>query len=94
MKFDIVTQWVRINNDSSPNGDCVRESKWTQSVAIGTKRFVENTKQALGIRAKGRKVVESGEAYQLRELRISFPANFGFENDDIGVENTYFWDVY
>jgi putative transposase len=58
------------------DGDCVRESKWTQSVAIGTKRFVDNTKQALGIRAKGRKVLEAGEAYQLRELQISYPANF------------------
>ena len=48
----------------------------------------------LGIRAKGRKVVETGEAYQLREPQVSYPFNFGLENDDIGAENTYFWDVY
>ncbi len=30
------------------NGDCVHDGKWTQSVAVGTKRFVENTKQTLG----------------------------------------------
>ncbi len=47
----------------------------------------------LGIRAKGRKVVEAGEAYQLREPQVSYPANFGLENDDIGAKNTYFWDV-
>jgi putative transposase len=76
------------------DGDCARDGKWTQSVAIGTKRFVENTKQVLGIRKKGRNVVGAGEAYQLREPQVSYPANFGFENDDIGAENTHFWDVY
>jgi len=29
------------------------------------KRFVKNTKQAPSLRAKGRKVVEAGDAYQL-----------------------------
>ena len=76
------------------DGDCVREGKWTQSIAVGTQGYVEKTKQKLGIRAKGRKVVETGEAYQLREPQVSYPSNFGFENDDIGAENTYFWDVY
>ena len=75
------------------DGNCVREGKWTQSIAIGTQRFVENTKQKLGIRARGRKVVGAGKAYQLRELQVSYTANFGFENDYIGLENTYFWDV-
>jgi hypothetical protein len=48
----------------------------------------------LGIKAKGRRIVETGEAYQLRELQASYPSNFGLENNDIGAENTYFWDVY
>ena len=75
------------------DGDCVREGKWTQSIAIGGERFVENTKQQLGIRAKGRKVVEAGAAYELREPQVSYLANLGLKNDDIGAENTYFWDV-
>ncbi len=60
---------------------------------MGSERFVENTKQQLGIRAKGRKVVVAGAAYQLREPQVSYLANFGPENDNIGAENTYFWDV-
>jgi REP-associated tyrosine transposase len=75
-------------------GDCVREGKWTQSIAVGTRSFVEKTKQMLGIKTKGRNVVETREAYQLREPQASYPSNFGLENDDIGAENTYFWDVY
>ena len=40
------------------DGNCVREGKWTQSIAIGSEGFVEKTRQELGIRARGRKVVE------------------------------------
>ena len=76
------------------NGDCVHDGKWTQSVAVGTQGFVENIKQKLGFKAKGRKVVETEEVYQLREPQVSYPANFGLENDDIGAENTYLWDLY
>ena len=76
------------------NDDCVHDGKWTQSVAVGTQGFVENIKQKLGFKAKGRKVVETEKVYQLREPQVSYPANFGLENDDIGAENTYFWDLY
>jgi REP-associated tyrosine transposase len=31
----------------------VRDSKWTQSVAVGGKEFVEMTKDSLGYRAEG-----------------------------------------
>jgi hypothetical protein len=48
------------------DGVCVREGKWTQRISIGSERFVKKTEQELGIRAKGRKVVEAGPAYQLR----------------------------
>jgi putative transposase len=76
------------------NGDFDCDRKWTQSIAIGSEKFVKDTKQALGIRAKGRKVVETGEAYQLRDPQVSYPSSFYHENDDIGPKNTYFWDVY
>jgi hypothetical protein len=76
------------------DGACVREGKWTQSIAIGSEKFVKKTKQEFGIRAKDRKVVEAGTAYQFREPQGAYPANFGLENDDIGAEKTYSWDVY
>jgi len=34
----------------------VRETKWSQSIAVGCKSFVEGIKEKLGIRANGRKV--------------------------------------
>jgi len=36
----------------------------------------------------------SGPVYQLREPQVSYLADFGLENDAIGVKNTYFWNVY
>jgi len=43
-------------------------------------------------RAKGRKVLESGEVFQLREPTFSYSLNFGTKNNDIGGENGYFWN--
>ena len=63
--------------------DFIREGKWTQSIAVGTQGFVEKSKQKFGIKAKGRKVVETGYAYQLREPQVSYPSNLGLENADI-----------
>jgi hypothetical protein len=33
------------------------------------------------------------EGYQLREGSVPYKALFGAKNDDIGLEDTYFWGV-
>ena len=44
-----------------------REAMWSESLAVGSRRFVENVKQQLGAAAMYRRV-ESGDAFhQLRE---------------------------
>jgi len=58
----------------------VRESKWSQSIAVGNKSFVESIKEKLGIRAKSRKVVESTDLYHLREAQDAYTSNFTPEN--------------
>ena len=70
-----------------------RQDEWTGRVAVGSKSFIESVKTSLGFRAKGRDVIESGEGYQLRESPVSYKAFFEAENEDIGLENTRFWDV-
>jgi hypothetical protein len=52
----------------------VRESKWSQSIAVGSKSFVEGIKEKLGILAKGRKVGESGADKQ-NTLHVSKSRN-------------------
>jgi hypothetical protein len=47
----------------------------------------------VGIRGKGRDVVEVGQGYQLRETAGDYKPLFGDENEDIGLENAYFWNL-
>ena len=47
----------------------------------------------LGALAFGRKSIEAGESYQLREPSIPYNARFGVKKGDRGHENTYFWNV-
>ena len=57
-------RWV---NDALKKDSHQRERRWTESVAVGSKAFIEQTKQQLGFRAKGRKIDEHEETYELRE---------------------------
>jgi len=75
------------------DGSKIRQDKWTGSIAVGSKSFIENVKALLGYRAKGREVREGGGGYQLREESAPYKALFGAKKDDIGPESTFFWDV-
>ena len=44
--------------------------------------------------ALGRKSIEAGESYQLREPSALYGGHFGVKNEGIGPENRYYWDVY
>ena len=49
-------------------------------------------KAPLGIRAKGRDVVE-GWGYQLRRSAVRYEAHFEVEKDDIALEKAHFGDI-
>ena len=83
-------KWV---SDYLGNENNVRDEKWTRSIAVGSRGFVDRVKSILGPLAIGRKSIEAGEAYELREPSISYGAHFGGKKGDIGPKNTYFWDV-
>ena len=42
--------------------------------------------------AVGRKVFETGESFQLKEVQYPNNAHFGVKKSDIGAQNTYVWD--
>ena len=86
---DVHREWI---DDSLGKGSSAYDSKWTKSIVVGSERFVHRTKKALGARAKGRVVLESAEAFQLREPRVSYLVNFGPQKGNIGAENGYFWN--
>ena len=66
----------------------VRQSKWTQSIAVGDKSFVEQIRERLGIRSKGRKIFENEDDYQLRDGQISYGNGVQFNSD-----NLFHWDL-
>ena len=67
------------------NGKTIREDKWTTSIAVGSRGFVESVKAILRGPVKGRKVKEAGEGYQLRESAVPYTDHFEVENEDIGL---------
>ena len=71
----------------------IRDEKWTRSIAVGSRGFVDRVKSILGVLALGRKTIESVESYQLREPSIPYVAHFGVKKSDIGSKNTDFWNV-
>ena len=92
--YDRVTiyhkRWVE---DDLGNGKNTRDDKWTTSIAVGDRGFIERIKSLMGILAIGRKSTKAEESYQLREPPVPYGAHFGAKKVDIGPENTYFWDT-
>jgi putative transposase len=67
-----------------------RQSRWTESVAVGSREFIEQTKEQLGYRAKGRKINGEEETFELRETGESY--DFDGKNGTLSSENLYCWD--
>ena len=59
----------------------------------GSETIIEIVKARLGLRAKGRDVIESGEGFQLLENPTTYKALFKGEKEDIDLKNTYSWLV-
>lgn len=71
----------------------LREPAWSESIAVGSKAFINNIKEKLGVKAKGRKTVEKLESCILKEPQSSYKADFSPHMDLLSLENTYCWEV-
>jgi hypothetical protein len=67
-----------------------RDSKWTESIAVGSKEFVEDTKERLGMKGRRREVMGGDGTYQLREATEPYRRTFGPEDEGLRPENRYF----
>jgi len=79
-------KWVNSEIQSETDVS-IKENKWTQSIAVGSKTFIEKIKETLGFRAIGRKVVGDKDTFELREGQIPYG-----EPDVLYSENTFLWD--
>ena len=84
---------IQLISESLANGNNYRQAQWTESIAVGSKSFTEAIKDKLGILAKGRKIIETGAAFQLREDIGTYIAFSDSKKGDIGAQNTYYWDI-
>jgi hypothetical protein len=79
--------------ESTKNGSCKKtlysdkENKWTQSIAVGSKAFIEKMKEALGFRATGRKIIYADDTFELREVLTPYG-----KANNLDSENTFLWD--
>ena len=79
---------------SIEKGSNNRENCWTESIAIGSSSFVEETKVKLGIKAIGRRVeAPRQDLYVLREEPIAYDTVFDPQKGLLRPENSYFWDI-
>ncbi len=81
---DAHSRWVD-SEMQADNHD--KETKWTQSIAVGSKTFIETMKEALGFRSKGRKIFCGDDTFELREAK----APYGNADDQMSG-NTFLWN--
>jgi putative transposase len=51
-----------------------REGSWSESLAVGSRNFVDGVKQALGMRSRHRRVEGVGAMHRLREPQVAYRA--------------------
>jgi putative transposase len=85
-------RWVQ---EAIAEGRMQRENCWTESIAVGSMEFVEETKIKLGICAKGRRINEKPDGLcVLREDGVPYNADFAPKSEALSAENGFFWDNY
>lgn len=73
-----------------------RKQRWTESLAVGGNKFINDIMSHLGPRANGRKIIEKGQTLQIREEVLPYNHHFEGKNSNIASKNTLVWqqDAY
>jgi len=66
-------EWVEVEIRKN---QCQRQALWSDSIAVGSKQFVEQVKESLGIRATGRKTEVVEDRFVLKEPDVSYNHHF------------------
>jgi len=87
---EVYSGWVE---EALRKQDRKREPGWTESIAVGSETFVEDTKERLGVRAMGRQVIGGDGTYELRDSGFPYEPDFGHENIALSPKNAYSWEL-
>ncbi len=80
--------WVE---EMMKSGLSKREAKWSESIAVGDKKFVSEIKSRLGIRAIGRRLYADKEDFELHENQNPYIPLYGPEKWPLSAKNTFIW---
>ena len=58
------------------NGLAIRDDRWTESIAVGSRSFIEKVKNELGFKAAHRDVIEADGSCALREPDEAYGLKF------------------
>jgi hypothetical protein len=83
-------QWI---DQSCQDNNIRKESKWSESIAVGDKSFVEKVNDKLGIKVKSRSILEREETYIVRETSASYNSDFGIKKQYLRPKNMLFWNL-
>jgi putative transposase len=64
------------------NGLAVRDDRWSEAIAVGSRSFVEKVKDELGFKAGHGDVIDSHGSYALREPAEAYGFEFAAENEN------------
>jgi len=85
--------YTQLLDHSLQNNSLQRQEAWTESIAVGSKEFISETKRTLASRAIGRDVHERNGVFGLREPSVSYSAHFDPQKYVLRPENTYLWNI-
>jgi hypothetical protein len=75
-------------------GNSFREDHWAESLPVGGEAFVNEIREALGVRPIGRSIIEDGEQQQLRDVQQPYNVHFDPEKGRLRQNICLEWDVY
>ena len=81
--------WIK---EALSRATTVKDSRWSQAIAVGSLAFVDKVKSELGFKATHREVVELDGTYTLREESEPYGSHFASENDALMTDNTILWE--
>jgi putative transposase len=74
---------TRLIEDTISKNDLKRDPKWTESLAVGSKEFVESFQDKLSSRSRRAEIVELGNSHILREAGKPYNATFPKKNENL-----------
>ena len=72
----------------------VRETKWTEAIAVGDSSFIGFVKRKMQALAVGRRIRTTESGCELKESSVPYNCDFDGKKIDIEHENRWFWDGY